>query len=71
MSFLVEVNGPGGYFTEVGRTITHGKASQELLDNFAMAKEAQDYSAGLLKPGITCRELAQLEDVFLVTRKLP
>ena len=35
LSFLVEVNGPGGYFTEVGRTIVLGKASQQLLDNFA------------------------------------
>ena len=30
MTFLVEVNGPGGYFTEVGRTIVLGKASAEL-----------------------------------------
>ncbi len=28
MSFLIEVNGPGGYFTEVGRTIVLGKASR-------------------------------------------
>ena len=50
MTFLVEVNGPGGYFTEVGRTIVLGKASQELKDNFAATVEAQDYSASLLKP---------------------
>ena len=59
LSFLVEVNGPGGYFTEVGRTIVLGKASQELLDNFAAAKEAQDYSASLLKPGVSCRDVAR------------
>ena len=56
MTFLIEVNGPGGYFTEVGRTIVLGKASQELKDNFATTVEAQDYSASLLKPGASCRE---------------
>ncbi len=71
LSFLVEVNGPGGYFTEVGRTIVLGKASQQLLDNFALAKEAQDYSVSLLKPGISCRDLAQAHDDFMVKRGLP
>ncbi len=71
LSFLVEVNGPGGYFTEVGRTIVLGKASQQLLDNFAAAKEAQDYSVSLLKPGIPCRELAKAHDDFMVKRGLP
>ena len=56
LSFLVEVNGPGGYFTEVGRTIVLGKASAELQDKFAAAKAAQEYSAGLLKPGVPCRD---------------
>jgi Xaa-Pro aminopeptidase len=71
LSFLVEVNGPGGYFTEVGRTIVLGKASQELLDNFAMAKEAQDYSVSLLKPGIACRDLAKAHDDYMAKRGLP
>jgi Xaa-Pro aminopeptidase len=71
MSFLVEVNGPGGYFTEVGRTIVLGKASNKLLDNFAMAKEAQDYSVSLLKPGIACRDLAKAHDDFMEKRGLP
>ena len=71
LSFLVEVNGPGGYFTEVGRTIVLGKASQRLLDNFAMAKEAQDYSVSLLKPGIACRDLAKAHDDYMVKLGLP
>ncbi len=71
LSFLVEVNGPGGYFTEVGRTIVLGKASQELLDNFAAAKEAQDYSANLIKPGVACRDVAKAHDDHMVARGLP
>ena len=70
MSFLVEVNGPGGYFTEVGRTIVLGKASQELKDNFAAAMEAQDYSANLLKPGASCREVAKAHDEFMQARRV-
>ena len=68
LSFLVEVNGPGGYFTEVGRTIVLGKASQELKDNFAATMEAQDYSASLLKPGASCRDVAKAHDDFMKAR---
>ena len=71
MTFLVEVNGPGGYFTEVGRTIVLGKASQELKDNFAATVEAQDYSASLLKPGASCRDIAKAHDEFMQARGLP
>jgi len=71
LSFLIEVNGPGGYFTEVGRTIVLGKASAELKDNFAMAMEAQDYSANLLKPGVSCREVAKAHDEFMRANGLP
>jgi Xaa-Pro aminopeptidase len=71
MTFLVEVNGPGGYFTEVGRTIVLGKASQELKDSFAQTVEAQDYSASLLKPGASCREIARQHDEFMKARGLP
>jgi Xaa-Pro aminopeptidase len=71
LSFLIEVNGPGGYFTEVGRTIVLGKASNELKENFAAAMEAQDYSAGLIKPGVSCREVAQAHDDFMRSKGLP
>ena len=71
LSFLIEVNGPGGYFTEVGRTIVLGKASAELKDNFAAAMEAQDYSANLLTPGASCRDVAKAHDDFMRSKGLP
>lgn len=71
LTFLVEVNGPGGYFTEVGRTIVLGKASQELKDTFAATVEAQDYSASLLKPGASCSEIARQHDEFMTARGMP
>ena len=65
LTFLVEVNGPGGYFTEVGRTIVLGKASQELKDNFA----ATDRGAGLFgepaQARRVCREIAKAHDDFM------
>jgi Xaa-Pro aminopeptidase len=71
LSFLIEVNGPGGYFTEVGRTIVLGKASAQLQDKFAAAKAAQDYSASLLKPGVPCRDIAKAHDEFMKFKGLP
>ena len=33
-SLLIENNGPGGFYTEIARTIVLGKASNELIDGF-------------------------------------
>ncbi|MDP6173656.1 MAG: M24 family metallopeptidase [Rhodospirillales bacterium] len=48
---LVENNGAGGFFTEIGRTCVLGKASQELLDEFEFTLEAQQFTLDLLTPG--------------------
>ncbi|XSC47354.1 M24 family metallopeptidase [Bradyrhizobium sp. RDT10] len=53
LSLLIEVNGPGGFFCEIARTLVLGKASTELLDGFAAVKAAQDHTLSLLKPGVT------------------
>lgn len=71
LSFLIEVNGPGGYFTEIGRTIVLGKATSRLKEHFAAALEAQDHSAGLLKPGTPCRDVAHAHDEFMLAKGLP
>ena len=49
-SILIEVNGPSGLWTELGRVISMGKPSQELQDAFGVAVEAQKVSLNLLKP---------------------
>ena len=41
-SILIEVNGPGGLYTEIGRIFSLGKPSQELQDAFGVAVEAQE-----------------------------
>jgi Xaa-Pro aminopeptidase len=40
LSLLIEINGPGGFYTEIARTIVLGKASSELKDAFAAVKAA-------------------------------
>jgi Xaa-Pro aminopeptidase len=71
LSLLVEVNGPGGFFTELARTIVLGTASNELKDAFEIAREAQDYTLGLLKPGASCREIHLAHDAYMQQRGLP
>jgi Xaa-Pro aminopeptidase len=51
LSLLIEVNGPGGFYTEIARTIVLGRASNELQAAFQSVKDAQDHSLSLLRPG--------------------
>ncbi len=57
VALLVEDSGPGGMYTELGRTCVVGKASQELKDEFAFALEARKFNLDMLKPGTPCREI--------------
>ena len=43
-SLLIENSGPGGFYTEMARTIVLGKASNELIDGFESMKEAQAHT---------------------------
>jgi Xaa-Pro aminopeptidase len=54
---LVETTGPGGFFCEIGRTCVLGKATQSMKDEFAFAREAQEFTAKLLKPGASCADV--------------
>src|SRR4029453_6110325 len=53
-TLLIENSGPGGFYTEIARTIVLGKASNELIDGFESMKEAQAHTLRLLKPGASC-----------------
>lgn len=56
-SLLIEVNGPGGMYTEIGRIFFIGKVPSELSDAFEMAKEIQKATLRLLKPGADPKEI--------------
>ncbi|HEY6992633.1 MAG TPA: M24 family metallopeptidase [Xanthobacteraceae bacterium] len=70
-SLLIENNGPGGFYTEIARTIVLGKASNELIDGFESMKEAQAHTLRLLKPGASCADVARRHDEYMRTRGLP
>jgi Xaa-Pro aminopeptidase len=70
-SLLIENNGPGGFYTEIARTVVLGKASNELMDGFESMKEAQAHTLRLLKPGASCAEIAASHDEYMRARGLP
>jgi Xaa-Pro aminopeptidase len=62
---LVESNGPGGYYTELGRTCVLGRASPEMKDEHAFVLEARKVTLDLLKPGTPCKEIWETHNAFM------
>ena len=67
-SLLIEANGPGGMYTEIGRIFFVGKVPSELSDAFDMAKEIQKTILKLIKPGADPREIWQANNDFLTKK---
>jgi len=68
-TLMIEVNGPGGMYTEIGRTFFLGpKAPSELVDAYELVKEAQKVSLKLLKPGAAPADLWDANNAFLTSR---
>jgi Xaa-Pro aminopeptidase len=65
VAVLIEVNGRGGFYTELGRMFSLGQAPQELQDAFGTAREAQEISVRMLKPGADPREIWETNNAFL------
>jgi Xaa-Pro aminopeptidase len=65
VALLVEDSGPGGMYTELGRTCVVGKASQEIEDEFAFALEARKFNLALLKPGTPCKDIFAAYNDFM------
>ena len=68
VTVLIEVNGPSGFWTELGRIFSVGKPSQELQDAFGVSLEAQNISLDLLKPGASPKEAWDANNAFLVKK---
>jgi|SRR5579863_2255546 len=68
---LIEDNGPGGFYTELARTLVFGHASQELIEGFETVKSAQQHSVRRLKPGASCAEIAAAHDDFMKQKGAP
>jgi Xaa-Pro aminopeptidase len=65
IALLVEDSGPGGMYTELGRTCVVGKASSEIKDEFAFALQARKFNLGLLKPGAPCKDIFAAYNDFM------
>jgi Xaa-Pro aminopeptidase len=57
ISLLVEDNGPGAMFTELGRSCVVGKVPQAMKDEFAFVLAARQFTLDHLKPGTPCKDI--------------
>jgi Xaa-Pro aminopeptidase len=71
LSLLIEINGPGGFYAEIARTVVLGKATSELKDAFAAVKAAQDYSLSLMKPGTPVKEIFAKHNEYMTRNGMP
>jgi Xaa-Pro aminopeptidase len=58
---MMETNGEGGLYTEIGRTVCIGEAPDPMLKIYADMTELQDQTVGLLRPGA---KPAEIIDVY-------
>ena len=70
-ALLIEINGPGGFYAEIARTIVLGRASNELLEGFAQVLAAQDHTLSLIRPGANPAEIAAAHDDWMQAHGLP
>jgi len=71
LPLLIENNGIGGFYTELARTIVFGKASQELIDGFALVKSAQEHTVRQLRPGASCPNICMAHNEFMKQNGVP
>lgn len=64
-NLLVENNGPGGFYTELGRTCVLGEAPEQLLSELDFTLEAQRFCLGLLRPGTAASEVWDAYNAFM------
>ena len=67
-TLMVEVNGPGGMYGEIGRVFFLGKPPAELVDAYELCKETQKVTLGLLKPGADPGEIWRANNEFLTKK---
>jgi Xaa-Pro aminopeptidase len=70
-SLLVEVSGPGGYYTEIGRIFVLGQAPAFLREGLESVKVAQRFLLSLLKPGARCPDIFAAFNEYMRARGLP
>jgi Xaa-Pro aminopeptidase len=64
IALLIEDSGPGGMYTELGRSCIVGKVPQAMKDEFAIVLEARKFTLDLLKPGASCKDIWDANNEF-------
>ncbi len=70
-ALLVEVDGPGGMYTEIGRTCTLGPVPQQVQEEFEMTLAARRYTLGLLRPGNRAADIFAAYNEFMRSHGRP
>jgi len=70
-TLMIEVNGPGGMYAEMGRIFFLGKVPSELQEAFELCKETQKVTLKLLKPGADPAEIWRANNEFLMKKGQP
>ncbi len=65
IALLVEDSGPGGMYTELGRSCVVGKVPQAMKDELAFCIAARRMTLDLLKPGTPCKEIWDAFNAFM------
>jgi Xaa-Pro aminopeptidase len=68
---LIECNGPGGYYAELGRMASLGPAPSVMLDECAFTIQAQEYCVSLLDVGVACSEVWNEYNAYMVKNGRP
>jgi Xaa-Pro aminopeptidase len=67
-NILLESNGPGGEWAEIGRIVSFGKVRPETRDAHAVCVEAQARTAALCVPGASPAEIFKAHNEFMTSR---
>jgi len=70
-SLLIENNGPGGLYCELGRTVVLGQATAEMKEQHEFVLEAQRFCRERLRPGADCAEIWQAYNAFMDSHGRP
>ena len=68
---LVEDNGPGGFYTELGRTCVLGKVPEQMKDEFQFTLEARRFTLDRLVPGASCADIWTAYNEFMAKNGRP
>jgi Xaa-Pro aminopeptidase len=64
-ALLVEDSGPGGMYTELGRSCVLGRVPQAMKDELEFVKASRKLTLDMLKPGTPCKDIWEAFNAFM------